>query len=52
MKFVLKEDMILTALQTQWLMSDHVNALTNMSIPDPGSNNALFKSDSSSNLVD
>lgn len=35
--------MILTVLQTQWLMSDHVNALTNMSISDPGSNNALFK---------
>lgn len=27
----------------QWLMSDYVNALTNMSISDRGSNNALFK---------
>ncbi len=27
----------------QWLMPDYVNASTNMSISDSGSNNALFK---------
>lgn len=36
-------DTLLTVRQMQWLMSDFVNALTNMSISDSGSNNALFK---------